>query len=240
MAAGFLARFWARHVMDRVSYQRVMPENRAFQGEKLHANSVINVLYDWDLATNRVECSDNAREFWGIEVGQAEDFIAVVSPEDQPRLADAAAAAAAAVVLEPGSPGLEVVDVLARTDVATADHMTWDVTDLGFKIPRRSMGLGGGPADLCDDPNEKGKVLDGVAMLGGVGPGGEEAGFERNDAIGFHGDEWPGTTHHRWESRRVIRAARPAPAPGRSTPCARGRDTRRPPAASRERPDPRA
>lgn len=43
--------------------------------------------------------------------------------------------AAAAVVLEPGpGSGLEVVDVVARTDVATADHMTWDVTDLGFKM----------------------------------------------------------------------------------------------------------
>ncbi len=43
--------------------------------------------------------------------------------------------AAAAVVLQPGErPGLEVVDVVARTDVGTADHMTWDVTDLGFKM----------------------------------------------------------------------------------------------------------
>ena len=52
--------------------------------------------------------------------------------------------AAAAVVLEPeaagehvrrgGGPVLEVVDVLARTDVSTADHMTWDVTDLGFRM----------------------------------------------------------------------------------------------------------
>jgi alkylresorcinol/alkylpyrone synthase len=43
--------------------------------------------------------------------------------------------AAAAVVLEPGSAsGLEVVDVVARTDAATAGHMTWDVTDLGFKM----------------------------------------------------------------------------------------------------------
>lgn len=49
--------------------------------------------------------------------------------------------AAAAVVLQPstaagGAParGLEVVDVVARTDVGTADHMTWDVTDLGFKM----------------------------------------------------------------------------------------------------------
>ena len=42
--------------------------------------------------------------------------------------------AAAAVVLRPDAPGLEVVDVAARTDVTTADHMTWDVTDLGFKM----------------------------------------------------------------------------------------------------------
>jgi len=42
--------------------------------------------------------------------------------------------AAAAVVLEPGGPGLQVVDLIARTDVETADHMTWDVTDLGFKM----------------------------------------------------------------------------------------------------------
>ena len=46
--------------------------------------------------------------------------------------------AAAAVVLQPGEAagpaGLEVVDVVARTDVSTADHMTWDVTDLGFKM----------------------------------------------------------------------------------------------------------
>ena len=44
--------------------------------------------------------------------------------------------AASAVVLEPGGPGpgLEVVDVVARTDVSTAEHMTWDVTDLGFRM----------------------------------------------------------------------------------------------------------
>ena len=42
--------------------------------------------------------------------------------------------AAAAVVLSPDRAGLEVVDVVARTDVSTADHMSWDVTDLGFKM----------------------------------------------------------------------------------------------------------
>ncbi len=42
--------------------------------------------------------------------------------------------AAAALVLRPDVPGLEVVDVVAHTDVATADHMTWNVTDLGFRM----------------------------------------------------------------------------------------------------------
>lgn len=46
--------------------------------------------------------------------------------------------AAAAVVVEPapatGVDSLALVDVLARTDPATADHMTWDVTDLGFRM----------------------------------------------------------------------------------------------------------
>ena len=42
-------------------------------------------------------------------------------------------AAAAAVVL-PSGPGYEVLDVDAVTDVATADMMTWDVTDLGFRM----------------------------------------------------------------------------------------------------------
>ncbi len=43
-------------------------------------------------------------------------------------------AAAAAVIVPEAGAGLEVVDVTARTDVATSDHMTWDVTDLGFRM----------------------------------------------------------------------------------------------------------
>jgi len=43
--------------------------------------------------------------------------------------------AACAVVVEPGpAAGWEVVEVAARTDVSTADHMTWDVTDQGFRM----------------------------------------------------------------------------------------------------------
>lgn len=45
--------------------------------------------------------------------------------------------AAAAVALRPqgeGATGLEVVDVVARTDVARSAMMTWDVTDHGFRM----------------------------------------------------------------------------------------------------------
>lgn len=42
--------------------------------------------------------------------------------------------AAAAVVVRLGGRGLELVDVRAVTDVANAGHMTWDVTDLGFRM----------------------------------------------------------------------------------------------------------
>jgi predicted naringenin-chalcone synthase len=44
--------------------------------------------------------------------------------------------AAAAVALIPGdaSLGYAVKDVAALTDTTTADHMTWDVTDLGFRM----------------------------------------------------------------------------------------------------------
>jgi len=44
-------------------------------------------------------------------------------------------AAAAVVVLPEGQQrGYAVRDVVAATDTSTADHMTWDVTDLGFRM----------------------------------------------------------------------------------------------------------
>jgi predicted naringenin-chalcone synthase len=42
--------------------------------------------------------------------------------------------ACTAIVLTPRADGLEVVDTIARTDVSRHDHMTWDVTDLGFRM----------------------------------------------------------------------------------------------------------
>jgi predicted naringenin-chalcone synthase len=53
--------------------------------------------------------------------------------------------AAAAAVLTPQSGGYELVDVVSVTDVATADHMTWEVTDLGFR-----MGLSARVPDVLD------------------------------------------------------------------------------------------
>jgi predicted naringenin-chalcone synthase len=42
--------------------------------------------------------------------------------------------AAAAVVVAPDAHGLQVVDTVARTDVGHQDHMTWDITDHGFRM----------------------------------------------------------------------------------------------------------
>lgn len=42
--------------------------------------------------------------------------------------------AAAAVAVAPGEDGLGFVDIAAVTDSASADLMTWDVTDLGFQM----------------------------------------------------------------------------------------------------------
>jgi predicted naringenin-chalcone synthase len=42
--------------------------------------------------------------------------------------------AASAVVVAPAEHGVEVVDVIALTDASTSDHMSWDVTDLGFRM----------------------------------------------------------------------------------------------------------
>lgn len=42
--------------------------------------------------------------------------------------------AAVATVVVPGPGALAVLDVVARTDVANAALMTWDVTDLGFRM----------------------------------------------------------------------------------------------------------
>jgi PAS domain S-box-containing protein len=39
-------------------------------------------VWHWDLNADTVECSENAREFWGIDIGTSADFLAVVHPDD--------------------------------------------------------------------------------------------------------------------------------------------------------------
>jgi predicted naringenin-chalcone synthase len=69
--------------------------------------------------------------------------------------------AAAAVVLEPGAlRGRRLGGVVARTDPSTADHMTWDVTDLGFR-----MGLSPRVPDVLG--RHVGEVV--VELLGAAG-----------------------------------------------------------------------
>jgi uncharacterized protein (DUF58 family) len=38
LMAGFVAKKWSEHVFDKVTFERRIPENRAFSGEKLHMN----------------------------------------------------------------------------------------------------------------------------------------------------------------------------------------------------------
>ena len=69
--------------------------------------------------------------------------------------------AAAAIVVEPGAGrGRRLAGVVARTDASTADLMTWDVTDLGFR-----MGLSPRVPDVLS--KHVGEVVD--ELLAGAG-----------------------------------------------------------------------
>src|SRR5690606_2795714 len=63
--------------------------------------------------------------------------------------------AAAAVVVAPDGSGYELVQVGSLTDPTTADHMTWDMTDLGFRMglsPRVPDVLAARAAGFVDGP----------------------------------------------------------------------------------------
>jgi predicted naringenin-chalcone synthase len=84
---------------------------------------------------NFVRCNERAGVLLCLELPSLH-----IQPPDASRDADQVVAhalfgdAAAACVLGPDAPGLDVVDIAARTDTTTLDHMTWDVTDLGFRM----------------------------------------------------------------------------------------------------------
>jgi predicted naringenin-chalcone synthase len=60
----------------------------------------------------------------------------VLLPTDDPGDAPAGRTAGVLAGGVAGGPagGFELVDVVARTDVSTAEYMTWDVTDIGFRM----------------------------------------------------------------------------------------------------------
>ncbi|WP_434741953.1 type III polyketide synthase [Micromonospora sp. SH-82] len=83
--------------------------------------------------------------------------------------------AAVAAVLVPGGPGYALREVASVTDTSTADHMTWDVTDTGFrmglssKVPQvLSVHVRGLVEDLLTRHGTKVSEVDGWA----VHPGG--------------------------------------------------------------------
>ncbi|GHJ12647.1 hypothetical protein TPA0908_06420 [Micromonospora sp. AKA38] len=62
--------------------------------------------------------------------------------------------AAVAAVVVPGGPGYALREVTSVTDTSTADHMTWDVTDTGFRMglsPKVPKVLSRFVRDLVDD-----------------------------------------------------------------------------------------
>jgi alkylresorcinol/alkylpyrone synthase len=83
--------------------------------------------------------------------------------------------AAAAAVVRPSGPGLEVVDVVARTDPDSADLMTWDVTDHGFRMglsPRVSGVLGRLAADAVGELLSRHRVAATEVAGWAIHPGG--------------------------------------------------------------------
>lgn len=57
LAATLIARYWSEHAFDRLSYQRILPENRAFQGERLHLT--LRLINDKMLPLPFVEVRDS-------------------------------------------------------------------------------------------------------------------------------------------------------------------------------------
>jgi predicted naringenin-chalcone synthase len=83
--------------------------------------------------------------------------------------------AAAAVVVAPGAPGLEVVDIVSRTDVTHAAEMTWDVTDHGFRMglsPRVPAVLARSVREAVDSLLEPHRLAVGDVRGWAVHPGG--------------------------------------------------------------------
>jgi uncharacterized protein (DUF58 family) len=60
MSAGFVARYWSNHALDRVSYDRTIPQHRAFQGEEI--SGTLRLVNDKLLPVPWIEVRDTVPE----------------------------------------------------------------------------------------------------------------------------------------------------------------------------------
>src|SRR5690606_33927434 len=57
LIAVLVARYWSAHALDRLTYERILPENRAFEGEHIHAT--LRLSNDKPLPLPYVEVRDS-------------------------------------------------------------------------------------------------------------------------------------------------------------------------------------
>ncbi|ALF55216.1 chemotaxis protein CheY [Nostoc piscinale CENA21] len=83
-------------VLQDITERKQIEENLRQTEERLQLalSSAQIIAWDMDLITNHVVCSPNALWLWGREAGAAEDFMALIHPDDQQRIVQAAQKAA--------------------------------------------------------------------------------------------------------------------------------------------------
>jgi PAS domain S-box-containing protein len=83
----------ARDVTDYKQVEQALRESE--ERLRLALAAAHMFVWDMDLKTNRVVCSANALEVWGLHEGPGEDFFALIHPDDRQRVMQAAAGAIA-------------------------------------------------------------------------------------------------------------------------------------------------
>src|SRR4028119_2264222 len=83
----------ARDVTDYKQVEQSLRESE--ERLRLALTAAQTVVWDLDLKTNRVVCSANALDVWGLQEGTGEGFFALIHPDDQQRVIQAAQGAIA-------------------------------------------------------------------------------------------------------------------------------------------------